>query len=443
MKLNRLLNSIIKTFVILLLVVSGFILIAAGVEIVPRIGEFLDGMLTVISLGKNGTSNSTTIPLEADAVFTGEWDTTKDYNSIIITVTTDKASATDGLMVEWSDDGINKVQDDVFTISANTGKVFTFAPAGHYMRLVYTNGDTTQTSFSLHAMMKQGGILGSSHRIQDSIIDEDDAELVKSVLTGITDEGVFINIKAAEPGDLRTVAKPWPWAVALNEIQGIQRISKFGRNANITNSTEDIWSGSTLYTYLTSGSMLWISSSDTDDDQDIEVQGLDENYVAMMDTVTLLGQAAVEISDSWIRVFRMRNIGTTDNAGTIEAYSDSTGITGGNLGAGDADIKARIEIGENQTTMALWTVPAGKTAFLIGFDTSAAGQKSTTVELFIREFGGVFQLKKPTNIFANPSSVPYIFPLVIPEKSDITIRGATAATGADVTAGFELFYVDN
>ena len=102
--------------------------------------------LLVTLQGHLCADNSITDNLVAEEVFTGDWQDTLDFASIIVGIKSDQDSATDGLEIQWSDDGVNMIQDDVFSIFADTGKVFTFTPANRYFRVVYTpNGATGGT----------------------------------------------------------------------------------------------------------------------------------------------------------------------------------------------------------------------------------------------------------------------------------------------------------
>lgn len=139
--------------------------------------------------------NSSNIPLKANGVFTGKACDILHYGVIIITLKSNVKSAIDGLSVQFSPDGTNWDSSDDFTIPAGSGKTFSFQPVSRYMRIVYTNGSSDQVYFRMITILKPDYVKPSSHRIQDSIIDEDDAELVKSVLTGEDDlTGNFDNV---------------------------------------------------------------------------------------------------------------------------------------------------------------------------------------------------------------------------------------------------------
>ena len=137
--------------------------------------------LVTTTPGHVSTDNSSSATLIGDAAFTGEWESIVNYGIVVISVTSDVASATDGLMVQFSSDGqvSGIVSDDDYTVSAGAKKTFSFQAAAAYFRVVYTNGTNPQTSFNLHTVLKPYYVKPSSHRIQDAIVDDDDAELVK------------------------------------------------------------------------------------------------------------------------------------------------------------------------------------------------------------------------------------------------------------------------
>ena len=64
----------------------------------------------------------------------------------------DEAAASE-VLPKKAANGVDKIQDDTFSIFADKGKVFTVTPANRYFRIVYTNGSTAQTSFSLQTRL--------------------------------------------------------------------------------------------------------------------------------------------------------------------------------------------------------------------------------------------------------------------------------------------------
>lgn len=240
----------------------------------------------------------------------------------------------------------------------------------------------------------------------------------------------------------RVSSMPYAWDIAEGNVPGHFSVNKFGHNSTVGAILEEVWDYSTAYTYLSSPSTLYISSGDNTDTQVYEVQGLDANWNYQTVTVSASGFTSVALPGEWIRVFRVKNLGATDNAGNIYISTDDDA---GGDGIPDvaSGIKAMITAGLNQTLMAMWSVPDAKTtAYLTKFYASTSSQKATEVHLYIRPFGGVFQIKKIITIFAGYSEITYDFPLKIPAKSDVAIKASTSGGGGEVSAGFDLWYED-
>ncbi|MCK9370129.1 hypothetical protein M0R04_09515 [Candidatus Dojkabacteria bacterium] len=159
--------------------------------------------LVTISPGHVSILNSTNVVLAGGATWTGTAEITDNYGVIQVIVKASHDSATNGLVVEFSPDGTNWDSNDMYTITANVGKVFSFQPAAQYYRVSYTNGATLQTYFRLQTSLKPYYVKPSSHRIADNISSQDDAELVKAVLAAEMPGGTFTAINATAGGNLK------------------------------------------------------------------------------------------------------------------------------------------------------------------------------------------------------------------------------------------------
>lgn len=157
-----------------------------------------EGKARVVLGGRIDDNNSTFMPLLANATFTGLATETLDAAVIIMSVVANQASATDGFCIDFSADNVFWAGSDCFTIPANTGKVFTIPPVAKWYRIRYINGTTAQTFFQLQATLKYTNIKPSSHKINDNIVSEDDAELVKAVLSAEDENGSFVNIRSVQ-----------------------------------------------------------------------------------------------------------------------------------------------------------------------------------------------------------------------------------------------------
>lgn len=242
-------------------------------------------------------------------------------------------------------------------------------------------------------------------------------------------------------GKPRISSTPYLYDITEGNVPGHKFISKFGHDSAAENSTIEVWDGSAVYTYASSAEALYVSSSDDGDGQIYEVHGLDADWNIQIVRVTANGFASVALSGTWMRVFRVKNLGTTDNAGIIYVSTDADA---GGDGVPDVatGIRAQVSVGMNQTLMAIWSTPACCTAYLTNLYASAAAATSKTIEigLWARPFGGVFQIKKLFSINSGTTAqLHYDFPLEIAPKSDVRIT-ANASGASSVSAGFDAWY---
>jgi hypothetical protein len=195
--------------------------ITDGTDVADVIAVNGQNGLVTICPSHISTANSTSTALGSNAVFTGTWEEATNYGIIIVSVYASHASATNGFVAQYSSDGTNVDNTDTFTIPAANGKLYSFACAAKYFRIVYTNGGTLQTSFRLQTIFKTAYAKPSSHRVGDSVSLEDDAELQKSVIAGETTAGggAFVNVKVNPSGALQ-VAGTIDTVTSLTQMNG-------------------------------------------------------------------------------------------------------------------------------------------------------------------------------------------------------------------------------
>lgn len=157
-------------------------------------GKSVDGFYTNQRADGASTVNSTTTLLTAGQTFTGPFEDIIGFANISITAFSDVASATDGLRFEYSTDGVNVDDFDSFTLSAGNGGQFSSGATTKYFRVKYTNGSSNQTTFRLQTIYHITAPKSSTHRIDDAINGENDAELNKAVITGRNPDGIFDNV---------------------------------------------------------------------------------------------------------------------------------------------------------------------------------------------------------------------------------------------------------
>lgn len=105
--------------------------------------------------GKDGiesTENSTTTPLSAGGTFSGEWIDVTNAASITSTVKSDQRSAINGLLYQFSIDGVTVDQQDSFSLIENEEQVHIIPQRAKYFRVFFTNGETDQSTFRLQVL---------------------------------------------------------------------------------------------------------------------------------------------------------------------------------------------------------------------------------------------------------------------------------------------------
>jgi len=250
------------------------------------------------------------------------------------------------------------------------------------------------------------------------------------------------------------LTEPFNLQVARGQIAYHESIYKFGNNPEVADSIETIWPQGGLYSYLSAATVLTVSSGSTDDTsagtgaRTVELFGLDGDYNEISEVVTLNGQTAVNTTQSYLRINRMivRSAGSGGaNAGIIYAGTGTvtTGVP--------ANIYATINgDGSNQTLMALWTVPAGYTAYLMQYDVSNGTTSNTPAVckllLVARPYGEVFQTKDVKSLTTGMHiENSLILPLKFTEKTDIEARAVSSSNSVtfDISAAFEILYIKN
>lgn len=216
----------------------------------------------------------------------------------------------------------------------------------------------------------------------------------------------------------------------LGLIPGAIVLSKFARtnDFNPADTPMTIWEiNNQLYQFSATANITQFSSSNVSDTQNILVEGLDANYDLIQEVITLTGQAVVNSSQSFLRVFRMTNIGSVDIAGTVYCSVSGSALTAG-VPNDTANIRAVIQDGNNQTQLGTYTIPNGYVGFL--YNTHTIGGRNGTnglieVSLRVRPQGGVFLNKGAINLnMAGSSMFQDSSPLrlAFPPKADIDAR---------------------
>lgn len=217
-------------------------------------------------------------------------------------------------------------------------------------------------------------------------------------------------------------------------------IHKFGSNPEVkqsglsVSSPETIWDGSNEYNFPSDdGENMEIVSTSGSDTQDVVVQGLDENFIDKTWTGTLTGSTAVNIG-TWTRIFRAYNDGNTNFTGDITINE-----------VGGSTEYLKILDGNNQTLMAIYTIPADKVGYLTRYSLSAQNEQSSssihfTAQIRTREFGKVFRVREIVSFGTSHDTERVLqFPTKLQPKTDIIFNVVNSdGNNGSVNADFDI-----
>lgn len=233
--------------------------------------------------------------------------------------------------------------------------------------------------------------------------------------------------------------------IAAGELDGWSAIHKFGAVPEMAQNPGNgsIWDVDNVYypwsAFDTPGPLTISTTRDNgtldtgDSGMTVTIIGLDENFEDTQETITISGSSGTG-TQTFARVYRAF---TSQDNTTQVRVSTTTGTPTEVL---------RINIAKGQTLMAIYTVPAGKTAYLTKGTASCGNSADATVDMMVRYGGtGAFRIGHTLEVAMVGGQYTYEFavPIQMPEKTDIDIRAHVRNNNARVTAAFDLILVDN
>ena len=239
-------------------------------------------------------------------------------------------------------------------------------------------------------------------------------------------------------------------AISRGHAKGYRTLYKFGYNPDVDGAEETVWGQGGNYPWFAGELTVFVSSSSANDSgtgtgaRTILIQGLDENYAEVEETITLNGQAQITSQLSYLRIYRafVTLAGSGGSAaGTI--YIGSSGATGG---VPNTSTYASLSLG-NQTQIAAYTVPAGHTLYVDEINFTAAvsqANKLVTCKFVSREFGSnVFRTRFIQVLQSNQLIQTFKYPQAFAEKTDLECRASTDTTNTALGASFQGVLIKN
>lgn len=266
-----------------------------------------------------------------------------------------------------------------------------------------------------------------------------------------------ISAHGASPARQRALdSRSFELKVAQGAISGYSTMGKFGVNLEVTTATdpEDVWEygGEYVYDATNTAPIAYISSDNVADTNIIiKIQGLDIDGYEVIQTATITGQDVVTLDTPLWRVYRMQNISGSSLSGVVYCHIDPTPTAG--VPGLASEVRAIINNGNNQTLMALYTIPRGKVGFMyrveIGLEMSgvnaAALAEYAHCHYETRPYGKVFSVRKSVSCIVGGSpnyQDEKILRGSIPAMTDIRVRAVEVTADIGLWATFEIMLVD-
>ena len=232
--------------------------------------------------------------------------------------------------------------------------------------------------------------------------------------------------------------EPWNLQVSREQIENHKRLFKFGFNPDVNGSLETVWDAGGIYAYPSSALAMTVTTDAgvpaTDNGVKVVVQGLDGDYNEVSQEVTLAGSGTATTTQTFLRVNRAYVSGSQAPTGNLNITNGGTTY-------------ARITLGENQTLMALWTVPAGYTGFLDHVNIATGTTNSNqyvTAQIVQRTQGGVFRvMMKQTLGSGGVADFLIGYPIAVSEKTDLEVRAESSGANNLISANFSMVYIKN
>lgn len=233
--------------------------------------------------------------------------------------------------------------------------------------------------------------------------------------------------------------------VATGDVRSHSSVNKFGRNADIDSAAaEDIWDGGGVWNEPTVGQVYTMTSTSSADTsagtgaQTVKVSGLiSSTGLLANETITLNGTSWVTLTNNYQMIHRLTVLTAGSggvNAGTIYAVGNT-----------DGTVTAQVNVGNNQTLMAVFKIPAESEGCLLGYYASAnkATGQTATVNTIVKAKpnGEVWQIKEIVGLIKDGSSNierKYLVPSCFEPLTTVKITMDSNVDDVDGSAGFDL-----
>lgn len=223
---------------------------------------------------------------------------------------------------------------------------------------------------------------------------------------------------------------------ALGRYPDIHRLSKYGRNLSITQTSayQDIWGRTHNRTDLTIASTLYAVSTSALDTMQIKISGVDGDYNYQEATFSLNGITPVTINGLWLRVFELTVIGSVAKVGEVYISTSNVAVPA------DATIQAYCPAECQRALMSHLTIPKNYYGLVKSYTVSASKGKDLQVKAVIKPFGGQYLSAEEIGIYETTIQLQTHFYKLSP-KSDVKFQAITSNPTAQCYVSYTCYLV--
>lgn len=101
------------------------------------------------------SNNTTSSNLTSGSIFTGTWTDVSNYSHITISAFSNVASASNGLVLQWSHNASTVIESNTVTLLAGVANRVTSGKKWQHFRVRYTNGGTGTTTLAIQTFLSK------------------------------------------------------------------------------------------------------------------------------------------------------------------------------------------------------------------------------------------------------------------------------------------------
>lgn len=247
--------------------------------------------------------------------------------------------------------------------------------------------------------------------------------------------------------------------VVKGNVAGHSLVHKFGRNTTLGTTLAPICAAGSYQT-PTSAVTLEVLSNDANDTaagsgaQQLTLIGIDSNWDEVSQTIEMNGTSAVTAGTDLLRLTRayVSRSGTYATASSASQQGTITVRVSGGGTTWTEIPEIATGFGAGQSLIGAYTVPAGKTAYILSFFLNIDSGKTVDLYFFQRTnandvsspYSGALRVQNEyIGLDAQIVELTHRTNEAYPEYTDIGWLGKTSTGTADVSVEFELLLVDN